>query len=296
MKKYLLLATTAAILLTGCSSKKVELESTQEETIEVQQSVPFTYSFLNDEETQNEVSNLLLENGVSQFSVNSFFTSVNHFNKIIGDMPGLKIGFETVDLFELPIDYEYIQEQWDNQTDYFDQNCRLTVFNLMKDFIEIDTEEVVSDEMKNLMFDEEAIKNNPNLQFTEEDAVAYNNFYAAIPTKDTADQNVHVKQIQKEWKDRGVKFEMADNISIISVFLNYTEDKSLFIGHTGVLIKTEDGYFFLEKVAPLEPYVCSKYSNIDEFKAYLTSLYGNNVSEGGSKPIFMQNDEWLEAQ
>ena len=46
----------------------------------------------------------------------------------------------------------------------------------------------------------------------------------------------------------------------------------------------------------MEPYIVSKYSNIDEFKAYLTALYGNHVFDGGSKPIFMQNDKWLNAE
>ena len=64
----------------------------------------------------------------------------------------------------------------------------------------------------------------------------------------------------------------------------------------GFLIKTDDGYLFLEKVASMEPYIVSKYSNIDEFKAYLTALYGNHVFDGGSKPIFMQNDKWLNAE
>lgn len=66
MKKYFLLVGTAIVLVTGCSSKKVELESISEESTEVQQSIPFTYSFLNDDETQHKVSALLLENGVSQ--------------------------------------------------------------------------------------------------------------------------------------------------------------------------------------------------------------------------------------
>lgn len=296
MKKYFLLVGTAIVLVTGCSSKKVELESISEESTEVQQSIPFTYSFLNDDEIQHEVSALLLENGVSQSAINSFFTSVNHFNKLAVDTLDTKVGFETINLFDLSIDYAYIQEQWDNQTDYLDQNCRLTVFNLMKEQIKIDTEDVISDEMNNLIFDEEIIKENPNIQFTDEEASAYHNFYTAISTKETTDQSFHVKQIQKEWKNRGIKFDMDDNISIISVFLNYNEDKSLFIGHTGVLIKTDDGYLFLEKVASMEPYIVSKYSNIDEFKAYLTALYGNHVFDGGSKPIFMQNDKWLNAE
>ncbi|MTN09721.1 DUF4300 family protein, partial [Turicibacter sanguinis] len=135
MKKYFLLVGTAIVLVTGCSSKKVELESISEESTEVQQSIPFTYSFLNDDEIQHEVSALLLENGVSQLAINSFFTSVNHFNKLAVDTLDTKVGFETINLFDLSIDYAYIQEQWDNQTDYLDQNCRLTVFNLMKEQI-----------------------------------------------------------------------------------------------------------------------------------------------------------------
>ena len=42
MKKYFLLVGTAIVLVTGCSSKKVELESISEESTEVQQSIPFT--------------------------------------------------------------------------------------------------------------------------------------------------------------------------------------------------------------------------------------------------------------
>ena len=53
----------------------------------------------------------------------------------------------------------------------------------MKELIKIDTEDVISDEMNNLIFDEKIIKENPNIQFTDEEASAYHNFIRRFQQK-----------------------------------------------------------------------------------------------------------------
>lgn len=44
---------------------------------------------------------------------------------------------------------------------------------------------------------------------------------------DSIDKAVLLESSQKEWKKRGVEFEMNDGISLVSIFLYHPESKTL---------------------------------------------------------------------
>ncbi len=48
----------------------------------------------------------------------------------------------------------------------------------------------------------------------------------------------------KKWK---ISFKSTDKISLISGYVPGLDDNSLFVGHTGVLINTNEGFVFNEK-------------------------------------------------
>ncbi len=179
---------------------------------------------------------------------------------------------------------------WDYRTTGFvDYNCRIIAFNLYKDFIK--SEGKVENADTNLMFDIDAMNNNPLSKFKPEEVDKFINIYSPIPVKNTQDL---ASQILKEWDKRGIKFENPSNVSLISGFLHYPEDNIVFIGHTGVLIEDKDGFIFIEKYAPGLPYQVSKFNSEDEVRDYVMNRLDINESDNGAaKPTIMKNNELM---
>ena len=85
----------------------------------------------------------------------------------------------------------------------------------------------------------------------------------------------------------------TDTISIASIYLHVPEEKIRFVGHTGLLVNTEDGYLYFEKYSNIAPFQATKFKDKKQVKEYLLSrpdLYGD-----GSEfdPIVTINDEIL---
>lgn len=292
MKKYFIFVGTLVTLLGGCSSELLVPEN--QNTVEEISDISYTYSLMYDEKTQQEVKKLLLDNKIPMINIDEFFNSVNHFNSMMGNMQGAHSEFKTINLSDRLFDYEYLMNTWEEQAKYLDQNCRLTVFTILKDYISINTDVKLPDSDNVLIFDLLGIEENPNLNFTDNEVIQFNNLFMNITTENTTNQIVHVKAIQEEWAKRGISFNFSNQISLITVFIHESESDYLFVGHAGVLVEIEDGYLFIEKLAPNEPYIASKYSTINDFTQYLHYSYDNYRDPEGAKPIFMKNNQWLD--
>ena len=292
MKRCFVFLGILLTLLGGCSYELVvpEDQNTEEETAEFL----YTYSLMYDEKTQQEIKQLLVNNEIPMKNIDDFFHSVNHFNSMMGEMIGSHSGFKTINLSDRSFDYAHLMDTWEEQVKYLDQNCRLTAFTLLKDLITISTNVKLPDNDDVLIFDLAGIKENPNLNFTDNEVTQFNNLFMNIMTENTNNQPVHVKAIQDEWTKRGIKFNLPNQISLITVFIHEDEGNYLFVGHTGVLVETEGDYLFIEKMAPNEPYIASTYSTLNDFKHYLHYSYDNYTNPGGSKPILMKNNLWLD--
>ena len=97
-------------------------------------------------------------------------------------------------------------------------------------------------------------------------------------------------KIEKTWKDREIQIE-GDGISLISVYLHSPLEDIRFIGHTGVLLETEEGLLFAEKYGPLYPFQAVNFADREELKEYLLGrpdLYGDEIE---LEPIIMENDK-----
>ncbi|HBF3455632.1 TPA: DUF4300 family protein, partial [Clostridioides difficile] len=68
----------------------------------------------------------------------------------------------------------------------------------------------------------------------------------------------------------------------------------VFIGHTGICIKTKNGILFLEKYGVTSPYQVTKFKNKEDVKNYMFNRL--KMSEGEIElpdPIIMENDKLM---
>ena len=288
MKKapnILLVTLILLIALTGCSNKPVN------KTEEYKKSL--TYSNLADSSSQDEVRKAMELAGIATENIDSFLQDVNNFNSTIEEKGLVEDGFTTIDSLEPEYDLIAIQEMWDAKNpEFIGYNCRITSYDLMKDSIYIGKPDTKNASW--LIFDENALENSPKKLFNQAEQEEFQTLYSFIPTENTKDISTHLKKVKEDWKKKEIEFSDKDKKSLISVFF-HDEEGYLFIGHSGVLIPTEDGkLLFLEKLTFQAPYQAVKFDNRIELNDYLMNKYDVSWDQPTAKPFIMENDQLLE--
>ena len=154
MKRKVLILLICGIFLASCSVKtadkgnaeKADVSSSKEVTKNDNKSEEekneylkkITYSNLLDKATQEEVQKELKNAGVSEKNIKDFLEGVNYFNNIGQNKTFVKEGFKTTEELSPTYDQAEIQEQWSKKSPKFvGQNCRITSYELMRDFISL---------------------------------------------------------------------------------------------------------------------------------------------------------------
>ena len=131
MKRRTFLVCTAALfcsafLAVGCTQKTSQPVLQQIE-----------YSNLADSDTQDLLSKLLQDAGVSDLRIQTFFDHVQMFNNAV-DPAWLTTGFENAKPSDLKYDPYSMQDAWTEKYDTFPGwNCRITACGLFGDFITV---------------------------------------------------------------------------------------------------------------------------------------------------------------
>lgn len=262
----------AAILLSGCTEQK---ESP-------------VYTNLTDKDTQKEVCAELEKHGVTKEQTDTLVKWADDFN-------GRVTGFSFQDGFQ-PLEKEgvdytnlVLENRETEDGEYVPEaNCRLTSFLLMKNKIHTEKSQLEDDTY--LMFDIEAIDLYDQFKMSPEEKADYICLFNWVPLEGADTEEEHLEKIEKTWKDREIQIE-GDGISLISVYLHSPLEDIRFIGHTGVLLETEEGLLFAEKYGPLYPFQAVKFADREELKEYLLGrpdLYGDETE---LEPIIMENDK-----
>ncbi|MBY2475516.1 DUF4300 family protein [Clostridioides difficile] len=256
------------------------------------------YSNMIDKKTQNDVKKVLEKNKVDKKDVDTFIKAINSYNKqqvkiLQNNISLSKSGYSSTNAKQVPYDLEKLQDNWTKKfSDYMDVNCRITAFRLFKDFI--NSNKKFTGDSIDLSIDLDTISNNKDAKFSPKDVEKFINFFSAIPTKDTNDINKNAEQIKKEWKKRKISFKDNKNMSIISGFLRYPETKNVFIGHTGICIKTDKDILFIEKYGVTSPYQVTKFKSKKDVKNYMFNRLKMTEGEGELlDPIIMENDKLM---
>ena len=281
------LCSTLLLTLVACSQTQKTSDSTAETSVTQSQSNQVswkaTYSNLNNQPSAEEVRNALAAH-LDKDSVDAFFNLVNDYNETVGSV-GLTGDFST--FTKTNYDVEKISNLWSpKKGDFVGTNCRINSYCLLKNSIEIPKLEK-DDSL--LFLDNDAI--DKGKVFGAEDKDAFDILFSRVKTEATTDIKVHAAKMEQFLS----QFKFNENARMLSVVVHDDLDgHSLFIGHVGILVPSEDGYLFVEKLTFEEPYQAIKFATKEDCYKYLDTKYENYTGEGLAKPFIMDNDKWVQ--
>ncbi len=242
-----------------------------------------TYSNLNSKPSEEEVRKALAAH-LDKDSVDAFLNLVNDYNATVGSV-GLTGDFST--FTKTDYDVEKISNLWTpKKGNFVGTNCRINSYCLLKNSIEIPKLEK-DDSL--LFVDNDAI--DKGKVFGAEDKEAFDILFSRVKTEATTDVKVHAAKMESFLS----QFKFNENARMLSVVVHDDIDgQSLFIGHVGILVPSEDGYLFVEKLTFEEPYQAIKFATKEDCYKYLDTKYENYTGEGLAKPFIMDNDKWVQ--
>ena len=288
-KKLATLGLCSTLLFTfvACSQAQKKSEATTENSVSQSQSNQVswkaTYSNMNSKPSEEEVRKALAAH-LDKDSVDAFFNLVNDYNNTVGSV-GLTGDFSTFTKTEY--DVEKISNLWTpKKGDFVGTNCRINSYCLLKNSIEIPKLEK-DDSL--LFVDNDAI--DKGKVFGAEDKDAFDILFSRVKTEAITDVKVHAAKMEQFLS----QFKFSENARMLSVVVHDDLDgQSLFIGHVGILVPSEDGYLFVEKLTFEEPYQAIKFATKEDCYKYLDTKYENYTGEGLAKPFIMDNDKWVQ--
>ena len=281
------LCSTLLLTLVACSQTQKSSDGTTETSVTQTQSAQVSwkasYTNMNSQPSAEEVRKVLAEH-LDKESVDAFFNLVNDYNNTVGSV-GLTGDFST--FTKTDYDVEKISNLWTpKKGDFVGTNCRINSYCLLKNSIEIPKLEK-DDSL--LFVDNDAI--DKGKVFGAEDKDAFDILFSRVKTEATTDVKVHAAKMEQFLS----QFKFNENARMLSVVVHDDLDgQSLFIGHVGILVPSEDGYLFVEKLTFEEPYQAIKFATKEDCYKYLSTKYENYTGEGLAKPFIMNNDKWVQ--
>ena len=283
----IVLCSTFLLTLVACSQPQKASDATTENSVTQTQSGQVSwkasYTNMNSKPSAEEVRKALAAH-LDKDSVDAFFNLVNDYNNTVGSV-GLTGDFSTFTKNEY--DVEKISNLWTpKKGDFVGTNCRINSYCLLKNSIEIPKLEK-DDSL--LFVDNDAI--DKGKVFDAEDKDAFDILFSRVKTEATTDVKVHAAKMEQFLS----QFKFNENARMLSVVVHDDLDgQSLFIGHVGILVPSEDGYLFVEKLTFEEPYQAIKFETKEDCYKYLDTKYENYTGEGLAKPFIMDNDKWVQ--
>ena len=281
------LCSTLLLTLVACSQTQKTSDSTAETSVTQSQSNQVSwkasYTNMNSQPSAEEVRKALAAH-LDKDSVDAFFNLVNDYNATVGSV-GLTGDFST--FTKTDYDVEKISNLWaPKKGDFVGTNCRINSYCLLKNSIEIPKLEK-DDSL--LFVDNDAI--DKGKVFGAEDKDAFDILFSRVKTEATTDVKVHAAKMEQFLS----QFKFNENARMLSVVVHDDLDgQSLFIGHVGILVPSEDGYLFVEKLTFEEPYQAIKFATKEDCYKYLDTKFENYTGEGLAKPFIMDNDKWVQ--
>ena len=281
------LCSTLLLTLVACNQAQKSSDGTTETSVTQTQSAQVSwkasYTNMNSQPSSEEVRKALAAH-LDKESVDAFFNLVNDYNNTVGSV-GLNGDFST--FTKTDYDVEKISNLWaPKKGDFVGTNCRINSYCLLKNSIEIPKLEK-DDSL--LFVDNDAI--DKGKVFGAEDKDAFDILFSRVKTEATTDVKVHAARMEQFLS----QFKFNENARMLSVVVHDDLDgQSLFIGHVGILVPSEDGYLFVEKLTFEEPYQAIKFATKEDCYKYLDTKYENYTGEGLAKPFIMDNVKWVQ--
>ena len=120
----------------------------------------------------------------------------------------------------------------------------------------------------------------------------FRTLYYAIPTENTKEEGIHAQKVAKHFEERGIAFH-ENGISLVEVYF-HDEEGYLFVGHVGVLMATDSGYIFIEKIAFQEPYQAVQFEGRAQLRDYLMTKYDVAWGQETARPFIVENGRLMQ--
>ncbi|MEG1060330.1 MAG: DUF4300 family protein [Oscillospiraceae bacterium] len=269
------------VLLSGCSSA-----DPNESVVKPDDSTTGVYTNLVADKEKNELKEIMKDASLSNTDI--FFKWAEDYNSSMDKSSGLVQGWSPIS--ESSYKEDVLSASWDNtHVGETDANCRLTAFLLMQNLIKSNP---MSDYGTYLMMDVDEIEKNDRYSTIKENEGNYIALFNQVSVADAKADSDYLSAFTEAWSERGVVFPTG-KVSLVSVIMNDSFDKVLFIGHTGILIE-EDGYLlFIEKLAPTMPYQVTRYADRKQMSETLLARPEYTLGDEDFGTFLMENDKVL---
>lgn len=189
---------------------------------------------------------------------------------------------------KLKADTGKCMDGWEQNHDYSDADCRMTAFLLLDGMLRAESDE---GDYKGtyLMFDTDAIDNVDRYAIIKDNRDMFTTLYGE---KSVTDDKHPETTFSDSWKHYGFQID-SDKISLLSIVIYDPDSNVVFVGHTGILIKSSDGYLFVEKIAFEQPYQATKVHTMDELLDIMSLRPEYFGEEGEAGPFVYNNGDYV---
>lgn len=248
------------------------------------------FNNLTSKEDQSELSKDLEKAGIKESYIQDYIHYVDLYNDTAPE--SVLDGWNTLD--KINYDAYEINDVWmQKYPDFIGVCCRMAAFTLLRDDILVNNTDFQKIAMESLVFDINSFEMMPAKYLTDENLMAYENFYAPIPTSISTDKEIQKKALEQALQERGIQFKNS-KLKIICLVVHDTVDQSnpfLFIDHAGVIYEKNGSVYLLEKLAFQEPYQWIEFPSEEEIIKYFEAKYNLDTSGTMAEPIYMINDK-----
>lgn len=285
MKKILLSLVIMVGILAACGQQQVVRKpSNVNENLEKP-----SLSNMANEASFNFVGEILKDklggdNDLARANVDKFMDMVSDYNKSVGEKN--LIGDFKEDLNPTYDTGKLIENRQKSQKKFPDTNCRINAYLLAVANMKIQRAGNPDDEM--LFMDLEKIKEGH--LFDGQVSETFRKFFSRVPTDESKNPEDQAKVMQKYFEG----WSFPRDASLVSVVIHDNLDGNyLFIGHIGILVKTDEGYLFVEKISFEEPYQAIKFPNRQAVYDYLKNKFKDYTDPNTCPPFVMDNDGYV---
>lgn len=224
------------------------------------------------------------DNDFARANVDKFMDMVSDYNKSVGEEN--LIGDFKEDLNPTYDTGKVIENRQKAQKKFPDTNCRINAYLLALANMKIQRAGNPDDEM--LFMDLEKIKEGKI--FDSRVSETFRKFFSRVPTNGSKNPEDQAKVMEKYFEG----WSFPKDASLVSVVIHDNLDGNyLFIGHIGVLVKTDEGYLFVEKISFEEPYQAIKFPNRKAVYDYLKDKFKDYTDPNTCPPFVMDNGEYV---
>lgn len=251
------------------------------------------YNNLLTKKSRDDLKSIIKMSDLDHKKTDRFFKQVEFFNSSVKSDLLVKEDYVRADKVKDYDVYAIQDELYKLDPNFTGINCRITTFGLVSDKIEVKNK--ANPNMSVVEIDNTSFNNPPVDTLDKDEIEKFNKFYSAIPTENKNDVNYQVNKIVNFWKESGIKFHKNENYEVISLFefSNIDENKNeLFVGHTGLLFKLNDGRLMLvEKLAFTAPYQVVIFDDENNLYDYLMDIYDYSNDDYPIKPIIFRDEK-----